>query len=364
MTEKLKTLMDESSDLQFAAPDLDAIVRDGDRTVRRRRIVTGAAGLAAAAVVATSAIALTGGTGVDRTADPTGAPDGPVAEWAAGSVLHTQTGPVDVGHPVRAYVRTAAGYVVADDLGTVWSVVGGEVRQAGYVDARHPRLVGDDDTATAAWVDPGTEGRHLVAYDQTTRQATVLGPVADGAEVDAVDGGRVYLTEDGSVRVVPVGRGPEAVLDPPAAHASFLGWEDGVAVWWADHDGQSEYLVGRTEMQPVVIPNVRGDLAMLSPDATWVSLDADEPRVFDTSTGQQVQMDVDGRDFATGYAWLDDDTLLMVAGRSTDGPIELLVCAVPEGTCSDDPGSAGQLGTFADSPIGFALPIGSYLGDG
>lgn len=358
MTEKLKTLMDESSDLQFATPDLDRIVRAGDRTVRRRRLVTGAAGLAAAAVVATGAVALAGGDGGGTSTDPANAPTGPVAEWASGTVLHTQTGPVDLGHPIRAYVRTSAGYVAADDRGTVWSIVDGEVDQVGETSADHPRLVGDDDVPEAAWVDP-SNGRYI-AYDQRHRQVIILR--AARGDVVAIDARRLYVDEDGTDRVLAIGEGPEAVLDPPAAHSSFLGWEDGVAVWWSDHEGQSEYLVGRTEMDPVVIPDVRGDMAVLSPDARWVSLDADEPRVFDTSTGEQVQMDVDGREFATGYAWVDDDTLLMIAGRTTDGPIELLVCTVPDGTCTPDAGSAGQLGTFDDMEQ-FALPIGTTIGD-
>ncbi|MDQ4055766.1 MAG: hypothetical protein M3237_24165, partial [Actinomycetota bacterium] len=44
MTEKLKTLLhDQASAAEFAAPDLDHLVRRGDRTVRRRRGATGAA---------------------------------------------------------------------------------------------------------------------------------------------------------------------------------------------------------------------------------------------------------------------------------------------------------------------------------
>ncbi|GAA3812093.1 hypothetical protein [Nocardioides panacisoli] len=361
MTEKLKTLMDESADLQFAVPDLDAIVKAGDRSVRRRRLVAGAGGLAAAAVVAGVVIGVSAG-GSDRVTDPAAGSDGAVAEWASGAVLHTQAGTIDVGHPVRAYVRTSVGYLVADDDGTVWSVVAGDVRKVGTTSAEHAHLVGDDDAPMGAWVDTTADPVGYVAYDQAHRQNIYLGPDHDGKLV-ALDAGQLYVQEGRETKVYAVD-GPDARLDPPAPGDRLLTWEDGVAVWEdpGGGDEESKYLVGRTEMEPVEIPQVQGELAMLSPDARWLTLDADEPRVYDVQTGAEVTMDVGDRDFATGYGWLDDDTLMMIAGKGGDGAVELLVCQVPSGTCTPDPESAGKLGTFADA-VGFALPVGTPLGD-
>ena len=361
MTEKLKTLMDESADLQFAAPDLDAIVRAGDRSVRRRRVIAGTGGLAAAAVVAVVVVGMSGG-GSDRVTDPAAGPNGPVAEWASGTVLHTQTGPVDVGHPVRAYVRTSIGYLVADDQGAVWSVVAGDVHQVGTTSADEPHLVGDAGAPVGAWVDTAADPVSYVAYDQAHHQVIAFGP-ADGGKVVAVDAEQLVVEEGRDVRILSVD-GPNARLDPPAPGDTLLTWKDGVAVW-EDPGGvrtESKYLVGRSEMQPVQIPQVQGDVAVLSPGARWVSFDADEPRVFDAQTGAEVSMDIGDRDFATGYGWLDDDTLMMIAGKGADGAVELLVCQVPSGTCTADADSAGKLGSLAGPP-GFALPVGTPLGD-
>ena len=89
MTEQLKTLMDRAADQDFAAVDLDAITGAGDRTVRRRQIATGVAGVAVLAVVATGA-ALLGGDDGDRKTDFVDDPfrtDVPM--WTEGSTLHT-----------------------------------------------------------------------------------------------------------------------------------------------------------------------------------------------------------------------------------------------------------------------------------
>lgn len=358
MTEKLKTLMDEAAEVDFATPDLDTIYRDGDKAVRRRRLVVGAAGLAAAAVT-TGVVLVATGAGPDKGADAANEP-APPAGWAAGSVLHTPYGPVDVGHPVHAYVETSIGYVVADDRGRVWSVVGTDVSPAGRTSVDSTWLVGDEDSPLAAWVDTSEEPR-IVAYDQDHHQTILLDAASPRDEVVAVDGGQIYVQAGPQVRALPIGKGTETTLEPPTPPSDLLDVEEGVLVWTdpGDDDGQSDYLIGRAETEPVVIPWVQGEFAMLSPDARWVTFDADEARVFDTRTGEQVDIDVEGRAFASGYGWVDEDSVSMIAGRSEEGAIELLVCQVPAGDCLVDEASVGQLGTFADAmTTEFALPFG------
>lgn len=372
MTEKLKTLMDEVTamvDADFAAPDLDAIVRDGDRALRRRRAAVALAGVAAAAVTVAGAVVLADGGGGGRgteVADTTVDSDG--MSWAMGSVLHTPGGSVDVGHPVRAYVRTTVGYVTVDDRGRVWSVIGDEVTEAGSMARSSLYLVSDTEDSLAAWLESDPDGGwSWVVYDQALgrRVATFeerRSPDVPGIVV-ALDQRHLYVRKHGGYVSIGVHDGNELVLDPEVRDAQLLSVEDLVFAWAdpGDDDGSSEYTLHSSETQPVRIADVQGFLASFSPDARWIVFDADEARVFDARTGEQVEIDVDGRVFAAGYDWLDEDSLAVIASRGETGPAELLVCQVPDGTCDQVVADLGTFDGLVES--GFALPTGESIDD-
>jgi hypothetical protein len=138
--------------------------------------------------------------------------------------------------------------------------------------------------------------------------------------------------------------------------------EDGVTISdTGDGDGGAEGdLITRPDGGVVTLKQAYTSSAVFSPDARWVSIDADEPKVFDTTTGQQVDIDVDGRVFATGFEWLAPDTLVMIASKNETGPVELLTCTVTAGTCES---TVPDLGSFADLAASFALPVGIELED-
>ncbi len=369
MTEKLKTLMDDTAAVDFAVPDVDAIAAAGDKAVRRRR-----AGLAFAAVAAVAAAGL-GGTALWNVADP--ADDRTVASdadadgmsWATGTVLHTDEGPVDIGHPVRAYVRTDTGFVTVDARGQVRSVVAGDVTEVGRMAASSLYLASDHEDSLAAWLEPlGDRRWQWVVFDQAEGERIAELPAGTGPEIPGVvvglDDRHLYVTDAGGYARLDVdGGSAAATLDPPVPAAQLLAVEDGVLAWAdpGDDDGASSYLVGRTEMEQVEIPAVQGSEASFSPDARWVAFDADEPRVFDAGTGEQVAIDIGDRFFGSAYEWLDDDTVALIASAGETGPIELLVCEVPAGTCEV---AEPDLGSF-DGAVeeGFALPTGTTIDD-
>src|SRR5262245_44038597 len=111
MTESLKSLLEQqAASVAFKPPDLDAIARDNHRRVWRRRASTALAGVAVVAIVATTAVVLS--TRADRPPDVVAVPrttDG--VSWAVGSTIHDGAEVIEVGHPVRAYVRTSLGFV-------------------------------------------------------------------------------------------------------------------------------------------------------------------------------------------------------------------------------------------------------------
>jgi hypothetical protein len=367
MTEKLKDLMDDAADLEFAPVDLDAVTRAGDRTVRRRRGVTGLAALATAAVV--GGVAYVGLPGGEAAREQT-----PVVSVATGQVsyvldgtLHTESGSWPLGHPASAYVTTDAGVAYADPQGRVHAE-GGDA-PIGHTDARFPRLVADGEGSLVGWVDTSGARPVFVVHDlasgtEVMRSDEFTEPgqdsLADGrdpAYFYAIDGRTAYWRDGRGAVAVDLDSGGVRVVDANARNGfDILAVEDGLI---ASDAGDAGTRISTDVTGGLVIPGVYGSLAVLSPDARWISVDADEPQVYDARDGSRVDIDVQGRVFATGYAWLDDGTLAVIAARSEAGPAELLRCRVPQGDCSV---AFGDLGTFEELQDGsFALPVGESL---
>ncbi|KRA32416.1 MULTISPECIES: hypothetical protein [unclassified Nocardioides] len=359
MTEKLKTLMDRAADADFAALDLDAVTAAGDRVVRRRRAVMGVASLAAVAVLGSGVAVLASGSGdgADDRTRWTGVPvDGSGMSWGVGEELHTPVGSVDVGHLVRAHVRTRVGFVTVDDAANVWSVIGGEVRPIGQTQAT-PHLVSDTETGQVAWLEPTPGGVRAVVHDQSLDRRVRSVPVGKDTRVVALDSGALYVERDGKYDVIDVESGDQWQIGSSESGAELLAVENGALVW----SGDDRYLVERDATAPVVIDGVAGSVAMLSPDGSRVTFDADELRVYDTMTGKRLEIGVDDRVFASGYEWLDNDRVAVIASRSGTGPVELLACEVSADTCVQ---VVPDLGGFDELMAGgFSLPVGTSLED-
>ena len=287
--------------------------------------------------------------------------------WASGSTLHTPEGDHDLGRPVAAYVRTRVGYVFTDGSGGVYSAVENGVTRIGDISERLPHLVADVDGSLVAWVQPTDRSPRFVVFDQSTgtqrsfgdHTEAGMGALADEANpayVYAVDGRTVYWRDTRGAVAMDVDTGRARVIDPTARNGfDILAVEDGVVAFDAGDAGTG---VGTSREAAVIIPDVYGSLATFSPDAAWVSVDADEPQVYDVRTGRRVELDVDGRWFATGYEWLDDDTLVMIAARGEDTSYELLTCSVTAGSCAV---AESELAPVGDED--FVLPVGEALED-
>lgn len=348
MTEKLKTLMDESAQQQFAAPDLDAIVRAGDRTVRRRRLAVGAAGLAAAAVVATGVVLVTGdGSGTDNSqvADHTGTLPVDVLTWSWDDAFHTAEATYPVGHPIKAYVRTSAGYAFTDGEGKVFSFVDGEVAEIGSIDADNPRLVADDEGSLVGWVDPSGGELSFVAYDLADGTTSRFGSASAGTgtladEEDpfylyAIDGRTAYVHDSDGAVAHDVDTGEERVIDANARNGfDIKGVENGVVAFAVDNQEDVGTILRSPDGGTIDLAPGWGGPAYFSPDGRWVALEGDKPEIYDATTGERVSIDIGGRPFGTEAEWLDNDTVVVGAAQKLVGPLQLLTCEVPAGTCS------------------------------
>lgn len=364
MTEKLRTLLHEQADsVDFALPDLERMASDGDRRLRRRR-GTVVCGIAAAVVLASVAATHVGGAGGgDHSAPVVTHPEttARVVAWSKGPVIHAGDRTIDVGHEVRAFVETSAGYVVADTDGVVWSVVDGHATQVGTTDAKHPRLVADPAGSLAAWATTGLDGPGLHTVDQATDEvgSPVAAPNATGV-LDALSGSTVYFHDRRGAVALDLSTLDEQVVDPAGPGETFEG--HGVV---AAHDGtlamkaDGGTLLGASRDHAVLLDQAYGSIGAFSPDGTYYSNDADSPSVWDVGTGKQVPLPgMAGYAFATGYDWLDDRTLVLIAEKGDGDPMVLVTCTIPDGTSCEQVATLGDV----DAPD-FQLPVGRPIGD-
>lgn len=354
MTEKLKTLLHEQATIpDFVPVDLGTITTTGDRRVRRRRVgLVGA--VAVVALAGGVVLAASGGGDAPRVADRSLPTDR--ISWAQDATLHVGDATATLDRPIRAYVRTDAGYVIADADGAVWSIVDGRTTRVGDLPPDALRLVGDADGSLVAWVDTdaSTSVTVLDLSDGDTRRFDA----AAGVDVRATDGRTVYWSVGDTSYAADLDRGAtEAVA---ADVGPVVAAEDGVLARETQADDLTDGAVvvvgpeGRVQLS-----GGDGSTARFSPDARHLSLDADQPVVYDVASGRRVTFDVGERSFGTGLEWLDADTLVMIAAKTDNGPVELLQCAVPAGTCV----SQQTFGTFEDFVTDHALPFGEPFED-
>ncbi|WP_193607178.1 hypothetical protein [Nocardioides lijunqiniae] len=362
MTDKLRDLLhDRAAGTDFPASDVDALVRAGDRRVRRRRGAVAGGALAALAVAAALVVPTlrdgdaAPGPSVDPSDGATETLPNGVVSWATSSVILAGDDALDVGHEVRAYVATTHGYVFADPEGTVYSVTDGDVDPIGRTDASDPHLVTDAGSALVGWVDD-TSGPApaFMTFDQSTEdEATFAGgetsdgmdSTADGADPAyfyALDGGTAYWRDARGAVAVDLATQDTEVVDPDAVDGrDILDVEDGVIAF---RDGRG-VAVGSTRESAVRLPGVTAVEGELSPDGAWFAYAAPVPDIENGGRTEARVIGVDGTtvpldippavlSFALPFGWLDDDTVgVLSSGPITSRYQSLLGCEVTTGEC-------------------------------
>ena len=314
-------------------------------------------GLAVLAVVGAGAV-----ISVDRADEPAdmAVADAPpdvalatdVYSWARGSVLHTATGQIDVGHPIEAYVRTAVGSVFTDGAGSVYAVDAVGIDRVGVTTDVRPRLVSDPQGDLVGWVDPSGERPAFVVLDQSTGVLTrddshtrpgmpLLDDAAGAALVYAIDGVTLYLRDERGAVAVDTSTGRERVIDPRAVPgATVSGAGSGLIAFETD----TGTAIGAAREGARLIDGLYGSPVLFSPDGRYVTSDTESLGVYDVVSGARVDPDLD-RGFSTGYEWLGDGTLVVLAAERArgDADAELLTCDVPTGVCET---VVPSIGTF------------------
>lgn len=371
MTGLLRDLMHTRAD-SLHAPDLDvaAMVRAGDRTVRRRRtaVVGGLAALTVAAAVALPSLLPSDRARESTTVAGALAAHDPV--WAVGSTLHVGGSTIDAGAPVVALIASSAGVAYTDAEGGVWSVTdaGAPARVGAVVRAADARLVADG--SLVAWVELDDAGVPVYAVlDQATGTGVTRDSLAaragmglaigarDAAVVFAVDDGEVYLRDSrGLVAWDPATGGQRELGDAVALKVDDV--EDGQlaqAMAAADDGGRIHQVgpaLGRGEPLPIRA------IIDLSPDARHLIGEdaADRAVVVDTATGESRVPTVEGYASVAGYAWVDADTFVAL-GLGDDWsstPVDLLTCDLGA-ACAVAVEDAGTLDGGLVVPFGRAM---------
>jgi hypothetical protein len=366
MTETLKSVLaQQAASVAFKPPDLEAIARDHNRNIRRRRVTTVLATVAAVAVVAGTAGVLLGQP--SRQADVAEPLSTGGVSWAVGSTIYHGSDTIDVGHKVKAMVRTSVGFVTVDDANNVYSVTGRGVTRIGQTPAvpadgtDYVRLVSDPQGTLAGWIGGDYSGAVLKVHDQATGQTRTFD--TDGAKPPygavffAIDDRTAYwrIATRGAVLAVDVDTGAERQLASSSEAHTVEIWsvENGVLAFSPNHrsnDNPVPLRVGRSIADGREI--TFGENAeptgqvVLSPTGEWMSYllvefngppQQDDVRAFaaqvrDTRTDELVTLNLPQPSFAVPVVWLDGTTVQVLVIIGQDG--NMYACAIPEGSCT------------------------------
>lgn len=365
MTGLLTSVLHERAD---AAPgpdlDLDAILRDGDRRVRRHRVTTGLVAAGVAGVLAASALALTAPSGGrdDLVAD---SPDSPgfadrEPAYAFGSTVHLGARTFDVGRPVASLVQTDDGVVYTTSNGDVRVYDGATSDVVGRAEAN--RLRADDSGSLVSWVQRAEDGHpQYVVFDTARRKEVAriddqaagasLEPHDWGAQVFAVDDGSVYWRHGPDLVRYDVEAGRESVVhtstplaDPPTEGGPVVGQIADVAsgaVAYTVEGGQDRWGIAvgrRPDPGGTVLAEPDSARGVLSPDARLLAVEQyDTMAVYATADGADVTPTVEGYAYVVAYGWTGHDTAAVLALRDytdTRASGDVLSCDVSDDACT------------------------------
>lgn len=392
MTESLKSLLEQQAcAVAFKPPDLDAIARDNHRRILRRRFVTVVATVAAVGVVTGSTVVLSSlaSRPPDVVAGP--GPDAAVS-WAGGSTIHRGADTIDVGHTVRAYVRTSVGFVTVDDADNVYSVTGqdavsriGKTVATGRDGTQQVRLVSDPRGTLAGWLDADGSDLVLRVHDQATGQTrgydTAGAGFPGGADFYAIDDRTAYWRiATRGVFAVNVDTGDERQLADVAQGQGLKIWsvENGVLAFSRNQPlkgNATSFRVGRSTDDAREFTfgqnTEASDQILLSPTGAWVGyllyefngppvnddVRAFTPQVRDTATGEPVTLNLP-TSFVVPVVWVDDTTMqflvFSVAPDNSSTRAFMYACTVPDGSCD----VAAELPLSAVDGANLVLPNG------
>jgi len=377
MTGQLRTsLHTRADDLATWDVDLDIIVRNGTRRVRRRRAALAAGVAGVLAVVGGAALASrehrTTSTPVDQPTIP--------LSYAVGSVIHDGDTRIDVGVSMASLVRTARGFVFADHRQRVYEEKNGDVRRVRDVDGSlgrladpsSPLVVGDDGLVAAWWDGKSIQTWPGVKGNTNSISVAQSWPGDTPPSIRAIAGGHLWFWDGRHTAVAEVRPTPTTAVwvdsgfpgaetvQSAAGDRTLVRVGDGLAVVQAnlrplDVAGLRGWRPG-TDLSGIdaQVPHVTS--GELSPDGRhWFTRDGGQVAVFDSATGQRQDPAYPGFASLVPYEWLSDDAIAAFGSRTDDatGSLSLLTCRVSTNACTV---TAADVGPAGDVVVADGLP--------
>ncbi|GAA1573090.1 MULTISPECIES: hypothetical protein [Kribbella] len=353
--------------------DLGAIVGNGRRRVRRRRITTLVAAVTAVVAIAGGVTVVRETTRTDSVVQPAGAFAEVRATWASGKVIHYGGTTYESPVAIASFVQTTAGFLVAGADGTVY-----------VLDGNNPAAVlGRGDTSkllaaegpVAGWVDTRPAVPEFVLYDVGARRELVRtaegndregdsGRAATGSDplhVVAIDGGTAYLAASDGLRRLDVATGRNELIKPGARTSFLQAARGGQLVWEHPAENAGNDLAVAMDLGAKTPGIFEGWHPYLSPSGRYLLTDkADEIRMFDVATGRQLPLTFAAYALIMPTQWSSEDAFYAVGYRATESePVDLLSCSVASGSCAVAvPGIASS----NTAPSRFQVPIGVPIG--
>ncbi|MGA9746724.1 MAG: hypothetical protein WBQ50_04635 [Nocardioides sp.] len=349
MTGLLSDVMHDRADTAgHPVVDLDAIVRVGDRRLRRNRAVSG---LAVAAVVLAAAAGSVTAMGLLDLGDDLAAdapPTDPKAALAIGDQIHVGARTFDVGRPVASLVQTDDGLVYTTTDDTVWLYDGETSVEVGRADGN--RLRADDAGSLVSWVALAEDGHpQYVVFDTSSRRELARvdneaagpskEPSDEGAEVFAVDDGSVYWRDGFDIVRYDVASGQETTISSriddlvDVAGGRFAYAVDGRDVG----NGRWGIAVG-PQLDPGDVSLAEASHGYLSPDGRLLAAEeSDSIAVYATDDGQDLTPQVNGYEYVVSYGWVADDVASVLALSSFTEEAasgDILECDVSDDACT------------------------------
>ena len=378
MGELLKDVMNERARAAGGPElDLDAIIANGDKRIRRTRIAVGV-GVTAAVVAAIIAVP----TVIDRQsvgekdlqpANPNGAFVTRTTTYAIGTTIYYGDDAIDVSpHGITSLVQTDFGFVFttpkADhqdvfftDANTT-TKIGETAQQAGTM------LAADDRGSYVSWVDTNADPLpEFVVYDtdagkevaRTSEGNKPLPQVKDEFTVPvvhAIDGQSAYWHSSAGTVGYDIADGTQQLLQPHSSASYLFDVKNGVFAYSAQNLSTSVNRVLGPDRpfvpgigEPVLSPS--GSHVMTMPQAS--------SKIFETATQKDVTPLARKFKQVLLTQWIDDDNYAAIGsadGNINGGPIGELVCTISEGVCVTERDSIGEYD-------GLVFPVGGSLTD-
>lgn len=367
MTETLKDMMAVRADAS-PGPDIDiqAVMRDGQRRMWRRRAVGGTTVCAAVAAVALVAPAVMSGSGDGTGIAGSGGFETRKVTYAAGSTIHYGNQEIEVPHEVRSFVQTDDGFVFADADDTVYFTNGQDTEAIGHAGV-FTQLFSDDSGSYVAWVeiDDG-ERPETVVYD-TRAGAEVLrtdegnGPGPgylqdyDTPRIEGLDAETVYVRNSDGVVAIELSTGGASIVIPPESDDML---SDVAKRQLARSDPAFGTVVNiDPDANAPRFPDLTyGDLSPSAVHMVAGSTKTGRLRVVEVDSGRDVTPTLPSGDWTSMPFWVDDDSFIAYSGKlGRDGVVRSTTCSIASDSCSKPTRVADSRILF---PIGYD-PYGS-----